>query len=163
MMGICNNAVVQLTQIRLIVDDFPAVAAYYRDVIGLKPQFEHLVEPPYTAFKPEQGSSLCLHERTDLARMLGDDVLENFASPIGRAPVGRAPVGGDAALVSLRVDDLGAYLAEVTARGARVVAGPVTFGDRTRNAYLRDPEGNLIELQQWLKVRDGGAVPPRTE
>ncbi|HJP76756.1 MAG TPA: VOC family protein [Pseudonocardiaceae bacterium] len=135
-----------LTQIRLIVDDFPAVAAYYRDVIGLKPQFEHLLEPPYTAFKPELGSSLCLHERADLARMLGDGVLADAPS-------------GDAALVSLRVDDLDAYLAEVAGRGAQVVAGPVTFGDRTRNAYLRDPEGNLIELQQWLTVRDGGAVP----
>jgi predicted enzyme related to lactoylglutathione lyase len=138
---------VHLTQIRLIVDDFPAVAAYYRDVIGLKPQFAHAVEPPYTAFKPELGSSLCLHERADLARMLGDGVLENSPS-------------GDAALVSLRVDDLDAYLAEVTGRGAQVVAGPVTFGGRTRNAYLRDPEGNLIELQQWLTVRDGGPIPP---
>ncbi len=146
MMGICNNVRVHLTQIRLIVSDFPAVAAYYHDVIGLKPQFEHLLEPPYTAFKPELGSALCLHERADLVRMLGDGVLSS--------------AGGDAALVSLRVDDLDAYLAEVTARGAQVIAGPSTFGDRTRNAYLRDPEGNLIELQQWLKVRDGGPIPP---
>jgi lactoylglutathione lyase len=141
MMGMCNNMHVHLTQIRLIVSDFPAVAAYYRDVIGLKPQFEHVLEPPYTAFKPELGSALCLHERADLVRMLGEEV------------------GADTALVSLRVDDLDAYLAEVTARGAKLIAGPTTFGDRTRNAYLRDPEGNLIELQQWLKVRDGGPIP----
>lgn len=147
MMGACNNMHMHLTQIRLIVDDFPAVAAYYRDVIGLKPQFEHPVEPPYTAFKPELGSALCLHERADLARTLGDGVLRDLPS-------------GDASLVSLRVDDLDAYLAGVTGRGAQVVAGPVTFGARTRNAYLRDPEGNLIELQQWLTVRDGGPVPP---
>jgi lactoylglutathione lyase len=146
MMGACNNVRVHLTQIRLIVSDFPAVAAYYRDVIGLKPQFEHVLEPPYTAFKPDLGSALCLHERADLMRMLGDGVL--------------TAASGDAALVSLRVDDLDAYLAEVTARGAQVLAGPTTFGDRTRNAYLRDPEGNLIELQQWLTVRDGGPIPP---
>jgi predicted enzyme related to lactoylglutathione lyase len=146
MMGACNNVRVHLTQIRLIVSDFPAVAAYYRDVIGLKPQFEHVLEPPYTAFKPDLGSALCLHERADLMRMLGDGVL--------------TAASGDAALVSLRVDDLDAYLAEVTARGAQVIAGPTTFGDRTRNAYLRDPEGNLIELQQWLTVRDGGPIPP---
>ena len=138
----------ELTQVRLIVSDFPAVAAYYRDVIGLTPQFEQ-VSAPYAAFEPELGSALALHERTDLARALGDGVLENSSSP----------VGGDAALVALRVDDLEAYLAEVTGRGARLVAGPVEFGGRTRNAYLRDPEGNLIEIQQWLEVRDGGAVP----
>ncbi|HEY4455943.1 MAG TPA: VOC family protein [Pseudonocardiaceae bacterium] len=134
-----------LTQIRLIVSDFAAVAAYYRDVIGLTPQFEP-VEPPYAAFKPTQGSALCLQDRADLATALGDGVLRES----GKA---------DAALVSLRVDDLDAYLTDVTARGADVVAGPVTFGERVRNAYLRDPEGNLIEIQQWLQVRDGGPVP----
>ncbi|HEX4224481.1 MAG TPA: VOC family protein [Pseudonocardiaceae bacterium] len=135
-----------LTQIRLIVSDFDAVAAYYRDVIGLKPQFEQ-VSAPYTAFKPDLGSALCLHERDNLAVMLGQGVL-NPAS------------ASDAALVALRVDDLDAYLAEVIARGATVIAGPVEFGGRTRNAYLRDPEGNLIEIQQWLEVQDGGPIPP---
>lgn len=147
MMGICNNMRVHLTQIRLIVSDFPGVAAYYRDVIGLKPQFEHPIEPPYTAFKPELGSALCLHERADLMRMLGSDVLRETGSPV------------DTALVSLRVDDLDTYLADVTARGGKVIAGPITFGERTRNAYLRDPEDNLIEIQQWLTVRDGGPIP----
>ena len=146
MMSVCNNLGMHLTQIRLIVSDFPAVAAYYRDVIGLRPQFEHAVQAPYTAFKPEQGSSLCLHERANLAGMLGEGVLA-------------AQPGGDSALVSLRVDDLDTYLAGVSARGGVVIAGPVDVGGRTRNAYLRDPEGNLIEIQQWLVVRDGGAVP----
>jgi lactoylglutathione lyase len=145
MMGTCNNIHMQLTQIRLIVSDFAAVAAYYRDVVGLTPQFAG-IEPPYAAFKPEQGSALCLHDRADLAEVLGEGVL-------------RAAGTADAAMVSLRVDDLDAYLAGVTARGADVVAGPVEFGGRVRGAYLRDPEGNLIEIQQWLQVRDGGPVP----
>src|SRR5258708_5450983 len=110
-----------LTQIRLVLSHFTAVADSYRDAIALPPQFPQL-EPPYAAFKPEQGSSLCLHERADLARMLGEDVLRDAGKT-------------DAALVSLRVDDLDTYLAEVTARGGDVVAGPVTFGERTRNAY----------------------------
>jgi catechol 2,3-dioxygenase-like lactoylglutathione lyase family enzyme len=145
-MGVCNNIGVQLTQVRLIVSDFAAVAAYYRDVIGLTPQFPRL-EAPYAAFKPEQGSSLSLHERADLTQILGEGVLR-AAGP-----------ACDAAMVSLRVDDLDAYLAEVRARGAEVLAGPVDFGGRVLGAYLRDPEGNLIEIQQWLQVRDGGAVP----
>ena len=145
MMGVCNNMGVHLTQIRLIVSDFPAVAAYYRDVIGLTPQFEQ-VSPPYAAFKPELGSALCLHERADLACVLGEGVLA-------------APSKGDAALVALRVEDLDEYLTQARARGARVIAGPVEFGGRTRNAYLRDPEDNLIEIQQWLEVRAGGPVP----
>jgi predicted enzyme related to lactoylglutathione lyase len=144
-MGACNNIDVHLTQIRLIVSDFEAAAAYYRDVIGLMPQFEP-VSAPYAAFKPDLGSALCLHDRDDLARMLGQDVLNPATA-------------SDAALVALRVEDLDAYLAEVTGRGGQVIAGPVEFGGRTRNAYLRDPDGNLIELQQWLKVHDGGPIP----
>ena len=64
-------------------------------------------------------------------------------------------------MVCLRVDDLDDYLGEVSGRGGDVVAGPVDQG-RLRAAYLRDPEGNLIEIQQWLATRDGAPVPPAT-
>jgi hypothetical protein len=66
------------------------VAAYYRDVIGLKPQSEH-VSAPYTAFEPELGSALCSHERADLEAALGTGVL---APSVGNPPpqlVGTAP------------------------------------------------------------------------
>jgi catechol 2,3-dioxygenase-like lactoylglutathione lyase family enzyme len=135
-----------LTQARLVVTDFDATFRYYRDVIGLRPQFEPSA-PPYAAFKPEHGSTLALHERNDLADALGGAL---------RITGER---GGDQAIVSLRVDDLDAYLGEVTGRGAVVAAGPVEFGGRIRSAYLRDPEGNLVEIQQWLTIRAGEPVP----
>ncbi len=43
--------------------------------------------------------------------------------------------------------------AGVRARGANVVGEPREAWGRLRVAYLRDPEGNLIELQQWLVTR----------
>lgn len=132
-----------LTQVRLIVTDFDACFAYYRDVIGLTPMFDP-PQPPYAAFKPELGSSLRLHDRADLAEALGIEL---------------GPAGGDRAMVSLRVDELTGYLAGVTARGGAVLAGPVDFDGRLLGAYLRDPEGNLIEIQQWLTTRSGGPVP----
>ncbi len=61
-----------------------------------------------------------------------------------------AAIGGDRALVVLRVDDVEAYAAEITARGAVLTAPPAVMWERLRVAYLRDPEGNLIELQEWL-------------
>lgn len=133
-----------LTQIRLIVDDFARSVKFYRDVVGLRPQLDN-PEPPYTAFKPELGSSLCLHDRADLDTMLGGIL---------------RPGRGDTTLVSLRVDDLDAYLTEIRARGAEITSGPVEFGGRIRCAYLRDPEGNLIEIQQWRTTRSGEPVPP---
>jgi catechol 2,3-dioxygenase-like lactoylglutathione lyase family enzyme len=53
-----------VTQIRLIVSDFPAVYRFYRDVIGLKPQSE-TENGPYAAFKPDSGSALALHDRAE--------------------------------------------------------------------------------------------------
>ncbi|MBF6331704.1 VOC family protein [Nocardia transvalensis] len=135
-----------LTQIRLIVSDFARTLAFYRDVIGLRPQVEN-PGPPYVAFEPEMGSSLCLHDRTDLDAALGG---------VLRTGLGRT----DTALVSLRVDDLDDYLAAVRERGAEIACGPLAFGDRIRCAYLRDPEENLIEIQQWLATRSGEPVPP---
>ncbi len=136
---------VELTQTRLIVADFAGTFRYYRDVLGLKPQFEP-AGPPYAAFKPELGGTLALHDRSALAGLVGDALRVDGE-------------GADRSLVCLRVDDLAAYLAEVTARGGQVVAGPLDQGDRIRAAYLRDPEGNLIEVQQWLATRDGRPVP----
>jgi lactoylglutathione lyase len=136
---------VHLTQTRLVVTDFDATFRYYRDVIGLTPQFDP-PQPPYAAFKPDLGSALALHERADLATTLGDAL---------RVTDER---GGDQAMVALRVDDLADYLAGAVERGAVVAAGPVEFDGRIRSAYLRDPEGNLVEIQQWLLTRSGAPV-----
>jgi lactoylglutathione lyase len=147
MMALCHHRVVQLTQTRLVVTDFDATFRYYRDVIGLTPQFDP-PRPPYAVFKPDLGSALALHERADLAATLGGAL---------RVTDER---GGDQMMVALRVDDLDDYLVAVTARGAVVAAGPVDFDGRVRSAYLRDPEGNLVEIQQWLATRSGEPVPP---
>jgi lactoylglutathione lyase len=125
---------VELTQIRLVVTEFATAFDYYRDVIGLTPQDPAAGAGPYAAFKPEWGSTLALHDRADLAGRLGG-VLR--------------PAGGDGALVAFRVPDLAEWLAAATERGARPLTDPVEFG-RLRTGYLRDPEGTLLEIQQWL-------------
>ncbi|MEU6560417.1 VOC family protein [Nocardia nova] len=135
-----------LTQIRLLVSDFAGCVSFYRDVIGLTPQVED-PRPPYIAFKPELGSALALHDRADLAATLG--------TVLRPASNGH---GADAAMVSLRVDDLTSFLAELRERRADVLGEPVDYDGRLRCAYLRDPEGNLIEIQQWLATRSGESV-----
>jgi lactoylglutathione lyase len=134
---------VDVTQFRLIANDFAAQFKFYRDVIGLKPQFDS-PDGPYVAFKPDLGSAIALHDRAALAGVIAD----------------LTPAGGDRALLVIRVDDLDAKIADLTARGAGHITAPVELDGRIRCAYLRDPERNLIELQQWLVVRNGGAVPP---
>jgi catechol 2,3-dioxygenase-like lactoylglutathione lyase family enzyme len=127
----------QLTQTRLIVSDFAAAFRYYRDVIGLTPQFAD-AQPPYAALKPAEGSALALHDQAALHETIGSELRDT-----------------DRFLICLRVEDLEGYLAEVTARGGVVVAGPITQDGRIRTAYLRDPAGNLTEIQQWLATRSG--------
>jgi lactoylglutathione lyase len=124
--------IMELTQVRLIVSDFPACFRFYRDVLGLKPQFDD-DSGPYAKF--EAGAAgIALHDRADLALSLP----------------GLAAADGDRALVVLKVDDVEEYAASVTARGATLIAEPAVMWERLRVAYLRDPEGNLVELQEWL-------------
>ncbi|NDZ80074.1 VOC family protein [Streptomyces sp. SID10853] len=135
----------ELTQIRLLVSDFPAVYRFYRDVLGLKPQFE-AESGPYAKLSPDTGhAAIALQDRTQMAGVL---------EQLGTEPEGFR------ALVVLRVNDLDAAHAELTSKGAEFTRGPGPMGERMRVAYLEDPEGNLIELQEWLAPREqaGGAA-----
>ncbi|MVO84389.1 VOC family protein [Streptomyces sp. p1417] len=128
----------EFVQVRLLVTDFPACYRFYADVLGLKPQSgaEH---GPYEKFSPTAGSTgIALQDRTVMAELLGE--LAESAT-------------GHRSLVVLRVDDLDAYCAQITDRGADLVHGPAPLADRMRVAHLKDPEGNLVEIQEWLLLR----------
>ncbi|MFJ9818246.1 VOC family protein [Streptomyces sp. NPDC101151] len=128
----------ELAQIRLLVTDFAACYRFYAEVLGLKPQ-SGATEGPYEKFSPHAGSAgIALQDRAMMAEIL--DELGDTAT-------------GHRSLVVLRVDDLDAYCEQITARGATLVHGPAPMTDRMRAAHLRDPEGNLVELQEWLLLR----------
>ncbi|MGC4996457.1 VOC family protein [Streptomyces sp. DT195] len=125
----------ELAQVRLLVTDFPACYRFYAEVLGLRPQ-SGSAEGPYEKFSPHSGSAgIALQDRASMAGVLAE--LGDTAT-------------GHRSLVVLRVDDLDAYCAEITGRGAELVHGPAPFTDRMRVAHLQDPEGNLVELQEWL-------------
>ncbi|GAA2874544.1 VOC family protein [Streptomyces mexicanus] len=128
----------ELTQVRLLVDDFAACYRFYADVLGLEPQ-SGADRGPYEKFSPGAGSAgIALQDRAMMAQVLG---------ALGDR------VTGHRSLVVLRVDDLDACCAEITGRGATLLHGPAPMTDRMRVAHLEDPEGNLVELQQWLRPR----------
>jgi predicted enzyme related to lactoylglutathione lyase len=129
----------ELTQIRLLVTDFPAVYRFYRDVLGLTPQFES-EDGPYAKLSPPLGSAaVALQARAQVAALLPD--------------VAQGPATDVRAVIALRVDDLDKVVAGIRERGGTVGAGPAPMGDRLRVAYVRDPEGNVVELQEWLAPR----------
>ncbi|NEA47448.1 VOC family protein [Streptomyces sp. SID10815] len=128
----------ELAQVRLLVTDFAACYRFYAEVLGLKPQ-SGAERGPYEKFSPAAGSAgIALQDRAMMAEVLGE---------LGES------VAGHRSLVVLRVDDLDACCARVAARGATLLHGPAPMTDRMRVAHLKDPEGNVVELQEWLLLR----------
>ncbi|GAA3489526.1 MULTISPECIES: VOC family protein [Streptomyces] len=125
----------ELAQVRLLVTDFAACYRFYGEVLGLRAQ-SGFVDGPYEKFSPSTGSAgIALQDRAVMAGLLGE---------VAGQPAGHR------SFVVLRVDDLDRYCAEITARGAVLVHGPAPLTERMRAAHLEDPEGNLVELQEWL-------------
>ncbi|MGZ4600538.1 VOC family protein [Oryzihumus sp.] len=128
----------ELTQVRVLVDDFGPCYRFYRDVLGLTPQFP-AEDGPYAKLTPATGTAgVALQQRSAMASVFDE---------LGH------PVSGHRGLIVLRVDDLDAQVEQVQARGGTLAHGPAPMGERMRVAHLRDPEGNLVELQEWLALR----------
>jgi lactoylglutathione lyase len=56
------------------------------------------------------------------------------------------------AFLNIRVADIGAVYAEWSARGAEFLTAPKDHGSEIR-AYIRDPDGHLIEVGQTTGLR----------
>jgi lactoylglutathione lyase len=123
---------VKLSQIRLLVDDVEGCFRFYRDVLGLEPSFGEAGED-YASFRVGDGT-VALFRRS------------------GQGDVVGLRLPGDSALLVLEVDDVDA---EASRLGEHVIEGPVsqpTWGGRV--AYVRDPEGNLVELFQSIPMEE---------
>jgi catechol 2,3-dioxygenase-like lactoylglutathione lyase family enzyme len=119
-----------LSQVRLLVDDYGAAFAFYRELLGVEPSFGD-ADSDYASFRLE-GGTLAIFKRDEQAEVVGL----------------RLP--GDAAVLVLEVEDAGAELDRL---GDYAVAGPVERPDwGGRVAYLRDPSGNLVELFQSIPM-----------
>lgn len=131
-----------LSQIRILVDDFPTSYRFYRDVLGLTPQ-EQAGDPeqaeagPYGAFKDaEGGTDVALFDRSLMAAAIGADIGERGSA--------------DHAVIAFRVPDVDVAYIDATGRGAQSAAAPVdqpAWGMRV--AHVRAPEGTLIEFCAW--------------
>jgi len=137
-----------LSQIRILVDDFPTSYRFYRDTLGLVPQ-ETGADPgqaeagPYGCFKDKDGGAtdLALFDRALMAAATDREQADGGPGERGRA---------DHAVVVFRVDDVDATYADAVGRGAQSAAAPVdqpAWGMRV--AHVRAPEGTLIEFCSW--------------
>jgi lactoylglutathione lyase len=123
---------VRFSQVRLLVDDFPACFDFLRDTLGLECTFGG-ADDGYASFKAGTGT-VAVFRRDEQ-----HEVIELRAR-------------GDGALTVLEVDDVDA---EAERLGDAVVGGPVSkaaWGGRV--AYVRDPDGNLFELFQTIPMEE---------
>ena len=122
-----------LDYVVLIVSDLERALSFYTRSIGL--ELQHRADE-YAQLKAGT-TRLSLYTRDAMAKTLGLAL---------DAPSPAAP----AFELGFKVSDCDAAFAELVVGGAPAVAPPTTRPWRQRTAYVRDPDGNLIELAQDL-------------
>lgn len=138
----------KLYNIRLLVGDFPATFAFWRDVMRLSVAFgpESPGAPPGYAYFTVDGAGVELLSRDAFAEALGE------AAP-APTPTGRAEV------LVFQVDDVDATYAELAGRGVASIVPPrdrPEWGART--LHLTDPDGHLIEIYSPLRAADAPTI-----
>ena len=122
-----------LDYVVLIVTDLERSLAFYKGPLGLA--LRHRAEQ---FAQLETGTTrLALYSRDAMARTLGSAL---------EAPALAAP----SFELGFKVDDCDAAFADLVAAGAVPAAEPRTRPWGQRTAYVRDPDGYLIELAQDL-------------
>ena len=134
----------KLSNIRLLVSDFPASLKFWRDIMMLPLSFSE--ETMGYAYFDTGNGGLELFSRA------------GFAAYLGEATPTSTPAGYQAVIV-FRVDDVDASYADLVKRGAKAVAAPV---DRpvwqARTAHFSDPDGYLVEIYSQLQAPDTPAT-----
>src|SRR5882762_5415948 len=129
---------------RLLVTRFAEMFGFYQavlpEMLGAK-LMKGGPEGPYANWDVEDESVLILFDRAMMARLVGTSDL----------PVDAAPAQ-DHTMFVCRVGNVDAGTALCVRNGATLVVAPTErpeWGPTLRTAHLRDPEGNLIELQSY--------------
>jgi len=125
------------SHLRLLVVEFKKCFLFYRDVLGLPVRYGD-ENADYAEFKTA-AVHIALFRRDLMAQTVGNERLAPDADTQDRLTI------------VLRVDDVDAAYLELRDRGAQFVTPPQDrrpWGCRT--AHLRDPDGNLLELNSDL-------------
>jgi catechol 2,3-dioxygenase-like lactoylglutathione lyase family enzyme len=128
----------RLHHVRLLVWDVGESIRFYRDVLGLDLKWgEEGIG--YASFTGGNGVDLSVFLRTG-------------------QPEAEAAGRGDTVLLSLEVNDVDREVERLRSHGVALVAEPRNEDSwGLRVAYVRDPDGNLLELMRQLPRDDWSA------
>ncbi len=122
---------------RLLVADFKACFRFYQDVLGFQAGFG-TENDTYADFQTGEVT-IALFDKQEM----------NDAVHTGHLPTD--VVSQDKVCLVFSVQDVNAACQELKARGVTLVTEPADHADwGIRTAHFRDPEGNLIEINQPL-------------
>ena len=129
----------QYTYTRLNVENFPACKAFYRDVLGLSIKFEDDMDE-YVEF--DAGSvRITLFDREKLPEFITRDSDLNYDPHSARV------------VLSFQVSNIEAAIAHLQTHHVELLNPPTDYSDRGFiSTCFRDPDGNLIELEQVTDV-----------
>jgi lactoylglutathione lyase len=134
----------RIDHVRLLVVNFAECFRFYRDIIGLTVKWG-VEDDSYASFSVpgQQDPNLALFRRAEMAKVLGTDQLPGDAACQDRG------------MLIIGVKNVDATVARFLALGVQFVLEPQDYpGWGMRSAYLRDPDGNLIELSDELPRED---------
>ena len=126
--------------LRLLVANFPECFRFYRDLIGLEVTWGD-ENDSYASFTDRKGkeSVLALFKRQAMAAIVGtDDLPQNVNAQ-------------DRVALIFAVENVDSTIEHLQNQGAAIVLEPRDYPDwGIRSAYIRDPDGNLIEINREL-------------
>ncbi|HEV2757548.1 MAG TPA: VOC family protein [Actinomycetota bacterium] len=127
----------KLTHVRLLVEDTERCLAFYRDALGLEVTLE---AGDGIYYELAAGDVLlALYRRDLMGQMMGAEL--------------PPPAQSDAVAFTFQVHDVDQTCEELRGRGVELVTEPMDYDVAfLRLAHLRDPEGNLIEINAPLSA-----------
>lgn len=126
--------IASLDHLVLTVTDIDATVAFYTETLGMEAE----------VFHPADGT-------TRTALRFGTQKINLHQAGAAFRPHARSPVPGSGDLCFLTSEDLEAWAAHLDAQGVAIEEGPVARSGAVgpiRSIYLRDPDGNLLEISQ---------------
>jgi predicted enzyme related to lactoylglutathione lyase len=162
-MGARGHAGLRFVHVNLVARDWRRLARFYQEVFGCIPV------PPerdYRGSALEAGTAVAGASLRGIHLRLpgdGSPTLEIFQYEPGihhpAGPVNRTGFGH----IAFATDDVPRMRQTVVEHGGSVVGDVVTLetsdGRRVTWTYVRDPEGNILELQSWTDA-DGSPSEP---
>ncbi len=142
-----------------VVSDMERSLAFYRDLLGLSIERDQVLEGDFISEVVGYPDARLHIVYLGVGDQRHSVELIQYLNPAGDAVAlpQRHQVG--ASHLGIIVDDLDAFYADLSAKGARFVSPPATrpnpvYPAASKGCYMQDPDGN------WLELLERGPAPP---